>query len=55
MAYWNMVTVSDDMGWFMLSEKNELLKEVKSSGAVSPATRAIESNMPVRIPVAAPR
>ena len=55
MAYWNMVTVNDAIGWFILSEKKELLNEVNSKGAVSPATRAIESNIPVSIPVAAPR
>jgi ribosomal protein S25 len=39
----------------MFTEKNELLKEVNKSGAVSPATLAMESKIPVSIPVAAPR
>jgi len=37
----------------MFVEKKELLKDVKSSGAVSPATRAMDSRIPVRMPVAA--
>ncbi len=43
------------MGWLISKEKKELLKEVNSNGAVSPATRAIDRRMPVRMPVAAPR
>ncbi|MGW8272183.1 MAG: hypothetical protein ACWGN7_02210 [Thermodesulfovibrionales bacterium] len=48
------MTVRDASGSFMFSEKKALLNEVNRSGAVSPATRAIESRIPVRIPVAAP-
>ena len=55
MAYWKMVTVREAMGPLMSQEKKLLLKDVKSRGAVSPATRAMESRMPVRMPVAAPR
>ena len=49
------VTVSEATGLFMFREKKELLKEVNNSGAVSPATLAIERRIPVRIPLAALR
>ena len=52
-AYWKIVTVRDETGSFMFAEKNELLKDVKSNGAVSPTTRAIDRSIPVRIPAAA--
>ena len=38
------------MGWSRHVEKNALLKEVNSSGAVSPATRARATRMPVTMP-----
>src|SRR6266571_5242951 len=38
------------MGWSRRVEKNALLKEVNRSGAVSPATRASATRMPVTMP-----
>ena len=55
MAYWKILTVRDDIGSFIFIVKKELLKDVNRRGAVSPVTRAIDSRMPVSMPVAAPR
>ena len=50
-AYWNIVTVKDGIGSFIFSDKYLLLNDVNKSGAVSPATRAIARETPVKIPV----
>ena len=46
----NTCTVIEEIGCVSEVEKNALLNEVKSSGAVSPATRARASTTPVMIP-----
>ena len=43
-------TVSDAIGCVRLVDQKRLLNAVKSSGAVSPATRASATRMPVRMP-----
>src|ERR1043165_4441234 len=48
--YVNTCTVSEAIGWVMLVDQYVLLSAVNSSGAVSPATRARATRMPVRMP-----
>src|SRR5215471_3827035 len=50
MAYVKTCTVIEEIGCVNDVEKNRLLNDVNSSGAVSPATRASASTTPVMIP-----
>ena len=50
MAYVKIMTGSDAVGCNHPSLQYRLLKAVKRSGAVSPATRASESRMPATMP-----
>src|SRR3954453_23167145 len=49
-AYVKTCTVSDAIGCVRLVDQKRLLNAVKRSGAVSPATRASATRMPVRMP-----
>ena len=55
MANWKMTTGRFAIGLFMSDDQNWLFNAVKSSGAVSPDTRAMASRMPVRMPARAAR
>src|SRR5215472_17830045 len=50
MAYVDIITGNDAVGWFQPGLQKRLPKAVKSKGAVSPATRARAKRMAVIMP-----